>query len=68
MPIEPVIVVGSAQISSDAVEIQYPPEAATEPIETTTGLPACAPAPARDGSTPRRRRCPRAVHAQDDRP
>ncbi len=37
---EPVIVAGLARIRSEAVDIQYPPEAATLPMETTIGLPA----------------------------
>src|SRR4029453_6902823 len=41
MPIDPVIVSGDAQISSDVDAIQYPPDAATPPIDATTGLPAC---------------------------
>ena len=40
MPIDPVMVVGDAQISSAAEAIQYPPEAATDPIETTTVRPS----------------------------
>ena len=38
IPIEPVIVSGLAQISSEEVAIEYPPDAATLPIETTTGF------------------------------
>jgi len=40
IPMEPVSVVGSAHISSPPVATQYPPEAATELIEITTGFPA----------------------------
>jgi len=40
MPMEPVMVAGLAHTSSAAMLIQYPPEAATEPMDTTTGLPA----------------------------
>ena len=38
MPIDPVMLSGLAQISSAAIEIQYPPEAATLPIDVTSGL------------------------------
>ena len=38
-PIEPVIVVGAAQISSAVAAIQYPPDAAVPAIETMTGFP-----------------------------
>ncbi len=39
-PIEPVIVPGWATIASAAIEMKYPPDAATSLIDTTTGLPA----------------------------
>ena len=39
-PIDPVIVPGSARIRSAFIATKYPPEAATSPIETTTGFPA----------------------------
>src|SRR3546814_2685595 len=38
-PMEPVMVEGSAMIRSAAVEIQYPPLAATLPMEATIGMP-----------------------------
>jgi hypothetical protein len=40
-PIEPVIVPGWATMASAPIATKYPPEAATSPIDTTTGLPAC---------------------------
>ena len=36
---DPVIVVGAAQISSAAEAIQYPPDAAVELMDAITGLP-----------------------------
>jgi hypothetical protein len=39
-PIDPVIVAGSATMTSAAMATKYPPEPATSPIETTTGLAA----------------------------
>src|SRR5262249_58715928 len=39
-PIEPVTVPGWAMIASAAIEMKYPPDAATSLIDTTTGLPA----------------------------
>ena len=36
---EPVMVVGDGHISSAAEAIQYPPDAATDPMDTITGLP-----------------------------
>ncbi len=41
-PIEPVSVPGSATILSASADIQYPPEAATDPIDTTIFLPAAS--------------------------
>ena len=40
MPIDPVMVEGSAKITSPGVDTQKPPDAATPPIETTTGRPS----------------------------
>ena len=39
-PIDPVIVAGWATITSAGADMKYPPDAATSPIDTTTGLPA----------------------------
>src|SRR5258707_1433113 len=39
-PMEPVTVPGSATIASAAIEMKYPPDAATSLIDTTTRLPA----------------------------
>ena len=38
--VDPVMVAASARTSSPPIAIQYPPDAATSPIDTTTGLPA----------------------------
>ncbi len=39
-PMDPVIVPGWTTITSAGAAMKYPPDAATSPIETTTGLPA----------------------------
>ena len=39
-PMEPVMVPGWATMRSAAMDTKYPPEAATLPMDTTTGLPA----------------------------
>src|SRR5258707_9645078 len=39
-PMEPVTVPGWATIASAAIEMKYPPDAATSLIDTTTGWPA----------------------------
>ena len=39
-PIDPVMVLGSARIRSAGHATKYPPDAATSPMDTNSGLPA----------------------------